>query len=504
MATNQIGAAITREAALEQILSAVSPEVRVDIASTAQRSWTIGVSDYQSYLKEVLPTYTWTWPYQLHLMERLRDIENGKINKLMVFMPPRHGKTTMITLNYIPYRLERKPGTRCILGACNRRLAIKFSIRCRKRAIERGISINQDSRSSEDWETMAGGGVRAVGVGSVVAGYPGDLIIIDDAIKNRREANSAAYRDIVWSWYRDDIYTRLEPNSAIVIINTRWHEDDLCGRILKSNDGPNWEVVSLPALAEENDPLGRKVGEALCPARYDEKRLANIRTVLGRSWWALYQQRPQEQEGHSFKRSWLEDNIDEELPPGEYKFIRYWDKAGSLERGSALTAGVLLASCGGVHWIVDVEYGQWAAAERERIITETAITDSAKYGHVVVGIEQEGGSGGLESADATIDRLTAIGVECYKERPVGDKALRAEPVQTRMSEGKYRMIDAEWNERVIDAMATFPGSDLRDIVDAMSGADKYLRTFAVEWDEILQAGIDDNDADRKEFAARWL
>lgn len=492
-----------RSAALNQILGTLSPEARVAAAHAAQRSWTIGVADYQDYLRQVLPRYTWTWAYQIYLMERLRDIENGKINRLMVFMPPRHGKTTMITLNYIPYRLERKPETRCILGSYNRQLAIKFSRSCKRRAMERGIQINMDSRSSEDWETYQGGGLRAAGVGSGVNGYAGDLVVIDDPIKNRKEANSPTYRDRVWSWYKDEMYIRLEPRSSIIVITTRWHEDDLCGRILKSPDGPSWTVVSLPAIAEPGDPLGRKVGEALCPARYDEKKLATIKAVLGKSWWALYQQRPQEQEGESFKRSWLDGRIDQELPAGYKVFVRYWDKAGSLAKGSAHTAGVLLCALDGVYYIVDIVYGQWEAAERERIILDTAIADKEKY-EAVVGIEQEGGSGGLESADDTLDRLRSAGVECYKERPTGDKAFRASPVQYKMSEGGYHMLEADWNEMAIDAMATFPNSDLRDIVDALSGAHKYLTQFAVNWGDILTTGINHEDREDADFAKRWL
>jgi hypothetical protein len=119
--------------------------------------------------------------------------------------------------------------------------------------------------------------VRAVGVGEGVAGLPGDLILIDDPIKNRKEAYSETFRNALWEWYTEDIYTRLEPGGAIVITMTRRHEDDLVGRILASEDAKDWVVIRLPALAEEDDELGRRVGEALCPERYDEKTLKKIR-----------------------------------------------------------------------------------------------------------------------------------------------------------------------------------------------------------------------------------
>ena len=175
-----------------------------------------------------------------------------------------------------------------------------------------------------DWETEAGGGLRAVGVGGGVTGQGGDLIIIDDPIKSREEANSAAYRERVWTWYTDDLYTRQEPDAAIMLILTRWHEDDLAGRILAGDDAKAWVVVSLPALAEANDPLGRTEGEALCPERFDEDDLAQIKLVQGSSFQALYQQRPSALEGAIFKREWWRYYS---VPPKFSRIVQSWDTA---------------------------------------------------------------------------------------------------------------------------------------------------------------------------------
>jgi predicted phage terminase large subunit-like protein len=145
-----------------------------------------------------------------------------------------------------------------------------------------------------------------VGVGAGVAGHGGDLVVIDDPVKNREEANSKTYRDRVEDWYTDDIYTRLEPDAALILIMTRWHGDDLAGRILAGDDADSWIKVILPAEAMEGDPLGRQVGEALCRDRYDEEALAAIRRVLLSSYWPLYQQSPQPETGEVFLQEWWE------------------------------------------------------------------------------------------------------------------------------------------------------------------------------------------------------
>jgi hypothetical protein len=137
----------------------------------------------------------------------------SETRRLMLFLPPRHGKTEMTTVRYAAYRLKRDPELRVIVGAYNQILANKFSRKSRRIA-EGRIELSRDRTAVEDWETAVGGGLRAVGVGSGVTGMGGNLIIIDDPVKSREEAESEAYRERVWDWYRDDLYTRLEPDGA--------------------------------------------------------------------------------------------------------------------------------------------------------------------------------------------------------------------------------------------------------------------------------------------------
>ena len=409
---------------------------------------------------------SWNRHYQVFIQQHLAQITSGELRRLMLFIPPRHGKSEMVTIRYPVYRLEQDPTLRVIIGAYNQTLAEKFSRKARKIARER-IAISDERRAAEDWETIAGGGVRAVGVGAGITGQGGNLIIIDDPVKSRKEANSKVYRDAVYDWYTDDLYTRLEPNAAIILILTRWHEDDLAGRILASDDGPNWTVISLPAEAEQSDPLGRQPGEALNPARYPVPELNKIRTVLKRSYQALYQQRPVEQEGDTFKRSWFPLVKASDLPGAWHGIVRYWDRAATAGDGD-YTAGVLMARFNQDYYVLDVVRGQWSTGERDKRIRETAETDRRSWGHVVTWVEQEPGSSGVDAARAFVTLLSGFHVQV--DKVTGDKKLRAEPFSSQAEYGFVRVLRAPWYEDWIDELTSFPAGAHDDQVDATSGA----------------------------------
>lgn len=462
------------------------------------------------WLETVTPNWNWRWKHLLHIQSYLAKIDSGELHKVMFQMPPRHGKSQLITVRYPTYRLERAPQSRVIIGAYNQSLANKFSRQVRKLATGR-IQMARGVQGVEDWETAADGGLRAVGVGAGVTGHGGDLIIIDDPIKSREEAESKTFRDRVFEWYTDDLYTRAEPGAALVIINTRWHQDDLCGRILESEDGPNWTVVSLPANAEENDPLGRgqvecprckgsgkhkddacgtcggvgTVGAALCPERYDEKALADIKTILGRSYSALYQQRPTPREGDLFKWAWFKDSIE---APAQATRIRYWDTAGSEGRGD-YTAGVLVSrTSDGIYCVEDVTRGQWSPGRRDEMIRATADEDAKTYrtnGGVVIWLEHEAGVAGAERTRSTIQRLA--GHRVHAERVTGSKTIRAEPLAAQAEAGNVRVLKRAWTTSFLSECCDFPAGKNDDQVDAASGAFNKLaagisrRAGVFEW-----------------------
>lgn len=282
------------------------------------------------WLAEVTPAFTWTWPHLKLILREIRKVIARENDRLILSVPPRHGKSEAVTVRLPVYLMENDPSHRVIVGAYSQFLANKFSRKTRKIALARGIIPMSRSRYAvEEWETENEGGMRAAGVGAGVTGTGGDTIIVDDPVKSRKEANSEVTREAVWDWYKDDLFTRMEPGSAMIVIMTRWHEDDLAGRLIKEEgrqeDGGQWRVINLPALAEENDPLGRKPGEALCPERYDEEALARIQKVLKSSFPALYQGRPVPLGGNIILREWF--HYYNTPPSNFFEIVQSWDTA---------------------------------------------------------------------------------------------------------------------------------------------------------------------------------
>jgi len=437
------------------------------------------VGEFYEWLGIITPGWTWNWKYQTVIQKHLKNLTDGKGKKnLMLFLPPRHGKSEMVTVRYPVWRLECNPETRVIVGAYNQTLAEKFSRKMRKIARER-LPLSDERQAVQDWETAQGGGVRAVGVGGGITGQGGDLIIIDDPVKSRKEANSKVYRDMVWDWYTDDLYTRKEPGCAIILIMTRWHEDDLAGRILRSEDAPNWEVIDLPALANKSDPLGRDVGEALCPARYPRDELLKIQVAIGsRSFSALYQQKPQEQEGDVFKRSWF--TFTREIPQG-CQFVRYWDRAATVDDGDYTVGALLAKSQDAKYIVVDVVRGQWSTGERDKKIRDTAESDRTRYGAIRTVGEQEPGSSGVDAAKAFIRLLDGFSVTT--DKVTGDKKTRVEPYASQCEGGQVSLLVAQWNEDYLDELTSFPNGTHDDQVDASSGA--YNKLAGAAYAEIV-------------------
>jgi predicted phage terminase large subunit-like protein len=372
----------------------------------------------------------------------------------------------MTTVRYTVYRLSLDPTLRVIIGAYNQTLAEKFS-RDARRIAEDVLPLSRARASAGDWETLPGGGVRAVGVGAGVTGHGAGLLIIDDPVRSREDADSEVYRDRAWDWFRDDLYTRLEPRGAAVLIMTRWHMDDLAGRILAEMEGGGeaWEVLSLPALAEENDPLGRTPGEALCPERYDVPDLQRIKGVLGSySFSALYQGSPVPREGGMFKWAWFNPAV--EARPAEVEArVRYWDTAGTEGQGD-YTAGVLMSRTKeGLFWIEDVTRGQWSPARRDAEIRATAEQDGEA---VEVWLERETGVAGTERSQATVRALA--GFTARFEPVTGDKVHRADPLAAQAEAGNVRMVRGAWNHAYLQELCGFPSGAHDDQVDASSGA----------------------------------
>ena len=244
--------------------------------------------------------------HQTILDQHLEAVERGEIDRLMVFMPPRHGKSEKTSKRFPSWYLGRNPTRQIIAASYNSDLATDFGREVKNimGSPEYGdvfpsVRLRQDSRAADRMNTEQGGAYFAVGVGTATTGRGAHLALIDDPFKDREEADSELKRSRVWDWYRSTFYTRLMPGGAVVITLTRWHEDDLAGRLLEQN-ADEWTILDLPAINAN--------GEALWPEWYDLDALERIRGTIGpREWSALYQQKPQPDEGTFFQRDWLKE-----------------------------------------------------------------------------------------------------------------------------------------------------------------------------------------------------
>lgn len=250
----------------------------------------------------------------------LEAVERGEIKRLMIEMPPRHGKSEEVSVKFPAWIFGRHPDWPVINASYASGLSEKHSSECRDiikdkpfKAIFPGVRLKGDTTSKEYWQVergekgtedfIDGGGYQACGVGGSTTGFGAKIIIIDDPVKNREEADSALMRQKAWGWYASVARTRLEDGGAIIVIMTRWHEDDLAGRLLAT--GQPWHRIRFPAIAEQNERV-RKVGDPLWGKKYPLSSLEEIRNETDeRTWYSLYQQNPRQSESQSFSPDWF-------------------------------------------------------------------------------------------------------------------------------------------------------------------------------------------------------
>ncbi len=263
--------------------------------------------------------------------------------------------------------------------------------------------------------------------------------------------------------------------NGLVSHNTRWVDDDLAGRILASEEGPEWEVVKLPALAEMNDPLGRMEGEALCAERFDVEALRKIQRMQKTDFNALYQQSPVPRGGGKFKRDWF--MIVDRAPAVVQRVITYWDKAGTEGDGD-YTVGICMSlATDGIIFIEFMWRDQLGDLARERLIKQATQITQRRRSINVTWLETEGGSAGISDSNATIRALAGFTV--YAERPSGSKIVRATPFASYAEAGDVRLVKGDWNEDFLQEMSLFPVGKNDDIVDASSGAFNKLFSGAI-------------------------
>jgi predicted phage terminase large subunit-like protein len=409
-------------------------------------------------------------------LEQLEAVSNGVIDRLMVLMPPGSAKSTYASILYPAWWFTRHPASSVIATSHTASLAESFGRQARdvvkEHGSQLGYTLHPGLRAAGHWLTSSKGEYFATGVRGPLTGRRADLVIIDDPIKSHAEADSPVVRDRIWSWYRSDLTPRLKPNGRIVLVMTRWHEDDLAGRLLAHN-AAEWQLISLPALAQDNDPLGRPLGAALWPEWENEAALLRKRDSVGeRTWSALYQQSPRPIQGSLFRVECLE--IVETAPQTfAGPAVRAWDLAATVATGSNdpdWTVGVKLArEDSGRYIVLDVVRLRGSPHGVAKAITEAARIDGTSS---LIGLPQDPGQAGKVQLTYLAGQLAGYRISTSPE--TGLKLTRAGPVASQVEAGNVALVRANWNHAFIEELRDFPFGRKDDQVDALSRAFSML------------------------------
>lgn len=290
------------------------PEVKIELAKRQ-----LAKRLFLPFVRYNFPDYKVNWHHRI-IAEKLEAVERGEIKRIIFTMPPRHGKSEEISVQFPAWAVGRDFNKNIIEASYSADLAVEFGRQVRNiihgdkyKNIFPAVYLAEDSKAKGKWNTNGRGAYNAVGVGGATTGKGADIMIIDDPIKNREEAESTVVRESIWNWYTSTARTRLSPEGAIIIVMTRWHDDDLVGRILKGENAHLWEVVDFPAIATQDEEY-RKKGEALWADHFSLANLEETKKDIGTyDWSSLYQGSPLDSESQEFRKEMIVYRSEEDI-----------------------------------------------------------------------------------------------------------------------------------------------------------------------------------------------
>lgn len=421
----------------------------------ARRKARNGLLAFTSYTN---PSYE-AAPHHELIARKLEAVLRGEITRLIICMPPRHGKSELASRRFPSYYMGQRPDKQIIAASYSSDLSTDFGREVRNivDSPEFGalfpITLAADSKAANRWHTSEGGMYVAAGVGTAITGRGADILLIDDPFKDRKDADSELQRQRVWDWYTSTAYTRLMPGGAVVVINTRWHDDDLTGRLLaeQTNGGDQWEVLSLPAIDGD--------GAALWPAWYPIERLEQIRGVLpARDWNSLYQQNPVPDDGDYFKADWF--GTYEELP--KLNIYGASDYAVTEDGGDFTEHGVFGVDQNSNIYVLDWWYGKTNAAEWIERKCDLVLKHKPDCWFGESGVIRR------SVEPFMVKRMEERNAFCRIEwiASIADKTARARGIQARASMGKvYLPKKAPWLDHIMGQLLRFPAGVHDDAVD---------------------------------------
>lgn len=413
-------------------------------------------------------------PHHRMIARHLEMVERGEITRLMITMPPRHGKSMLASEFFPAWYMGRNPEHYVVTATYAQELADDFGRKVKNQiedpsfqCIFPGVGLADDSKSAKrfhidgslggyEHSTAQRGAFYAVGVGGPLTGRGAHLLLIDDPVKNREEADSEVMRKKVKDWYTSTAYTRLMPGGRIVIIQTRWHEDDLSGWLLEEHQHEGWTVLNLPAISDD--------GEALWPEQYPVDVLERIKLALpSRDWSALYQQRPAPETGDYFKAEWIIP-VDTIPPRAEMMIYGGSDYAVTADGGDYTVHVVIGMDTEGHIYLLDL----WRAQAASNVWVDSFCDLVQKW--KPIGWAEETGQIKSGVGPFLVKQMLETGSYTYREQfPTrGDKAVRAQSIRGRMAMQGLRVPrNAPWLSDFKSELMSFPVGVHDDQVDAL-------------------------------------
>lgn len=441
---------------------------------------------FHKMIKKVKPSYRF---YMAHatMIKQFQRVIDDECLRLIVSTQPRVGKSELSSRLLPAAYLLAHPDRYVAICSYSAELAESFSREAREYYKQAGGLLDPSNTSDSNWGTMGGGGCWATGIGGSVTGRTASLIIADDTVKGREEADSARTMEKLWSFYQGSLYTRLEPgHGAIVVVATRWCEDDLTGRLLDLEaNAPeagreNWTIIDLPAISEDlgdRPPIPdscevipdwrTEPGIALCPQRYDLQALERIRQVVGqREWSALYQQRPAPSTGNMFNPAWWQYYQSKEDLPKMDRVMLSVDCTFTNNSNSDYVVGTVIGQAGNCYYVLDM------ARSRLDITGTIAMILSMLNKHRVDGTIVELAANGYAVFQMLQKRVP--GLIGYKPGDRSKAGRLAAIVPTVEAGNAYLPAYVDWLDTFINEFSLFPASKNDDICDSVAQCINYM------------------------------